>query len=62
MEFPIISLKDFPSEFDKISKQIFEASQEWGFFIVTDHGINGINRMFDRVIFYETTNFERGNY
>ncbi|KAI9925373.1 hypothetical protein MW887_006301 [Aspergillus wentii] len=48
MEFPIISLKDFSSDFDNISKEIFKASQEWGFFIVKDHGVKGISLMFDR--------------
>lgn len=50
MEFPVISLKDFAVEFDRVSQEIFKASQEWGFFIVKDHGINGINEMFNQVI------------
>jgi isopenicillin N synthase-like dioxygenase len=61
MKFPIISLKDFSSEFDKISKEIFKASQEWGFFILKDHGIDGINQMFDRVMKYITTSLDHRN-
>ncbi|KAK4869342.1 hypothetical protein LT330_006342 [Penicillium expansum] len=37
MDFPIISLKHFSSQFDEISENIFKASQEWGFFIVKDY-------------------------
>lgn len=49
MEFPIISIKHLESDFDSISSKIFKASQEWGFFIVTDHGITGSSRMFTLV-------------
>lgn len=48
MEFPIISLKDFESDFDNVSQKVFKASNEWGFFVVKDHGINGIEHMFKR--------------
>ncbi|KAL4804612.1 hypothetical protein BDV18DRAFT_26436 [Aspergillus unguis] len=49
MEFPIISIKNFESDFDRISNEIFKASQEWGFFIVTGHGIPDadVQRMFE---------------
>ncbi|KAL4916686.1 hypothetical protein BDW62DRAFT_102817 [Aspergillus aurantiobrunneus] len=48
MEFPIISIKHVDSDFNTISKQIFKASQDWGFFIVTDHAIDNASpsRMF----------------
>jgi len=36
MDFPIISISRFDSDFDRVSKTIFKNSQEWGFFIVTD--------------------------
>lgn len=45
----MISLKHLESDFDRISKEIFRASQEWGFFIVRDHGIIDAERMFDLV-------------
>ncbi|KAL4965483.1 uncharacterized protein BDV14DRAFT_199888 [Aspergillus stella-maris] len=47
MEFPIISLKDLNSDFENISKAILKASQEWGFFIVTHHGVTGSDRIFE---------------
>ncbi|KAL2832315.1 hypothetical protein BJY01DRAFT_253880 [Aspergillus pseudoustus] len=47
MDFPIISISRFYPDFDRVSKTIFNASQEWGFFIVTDHGIEGASRMFE---------------
>jgi isopenicillin N synthase-like dioxygenase len=39
MEFPIISLANIRSDFDHVTKQLFEAACKWGFFIITDHGI-----------------------
>ncbi|KAL5344035.1 Clavaminate synthase-like protein, partial [Aspergillus crustosus] len=46
MAFPIISLARLAIDFTKVSKEIFDASHEWGFFIVTDHGISNVDRMF----------------
>ncbi|KAL4787869.1 hypothetical protein BJX76DRAFT_353903 [Aspergillus varians] len=46
MEFPIISIKHLDADFDTISGKIFNASQNWGFFIITDHGITGVDKMF----------------
>ncbi|KIW32429.1 uncharacterized protein PV07_03978 [Cladophialophora immunda] len=39
MEFPIISVANIHSDFDTVSKQLFDAACKWGFFIITDHGI-----------------------
>lgn len=39
MEFPVIDIGKLEAQFDSISGDIFKASQEWGFFIVTHHGI-----------------------
>ncbi|GLA85276.1 hypothetical protein AtubIFM56815_009512 [Aspergillus tubingensis] len=47
MDFPIINISRFDSDFVCVSKTIFKASQEWGFFIVTDHGIEGASGMFE---------------
>lgn len=49
MAFPIIEMTDFESDFTNISKRIFQASQEWGFFILKDHGIKEIDVMFELV-------------
>ncbi|KAL4876970.1 Clavaminate synthase-like protein [Aspergillus karnatakaensis] len=46
MHFPIISLKNLKSDFTTISRDVFKASQERGFFIVIDHGISGVESMF----------------
>lgn len=39
MDFPIISVANIHSDFDNVSRQLFDAACKWGFFIITDHGI-----------------------
>lgn len=39
MEFPIISVANIHSDFDAVNKKLFDAACQWGFFIITDHGI-----------------------
>ncbi|KAL3493327.1 hypothetical protein BJX62DRAFT_223980 [Aspergillus germanicus] len=47
MDFPIINIGNLDDDFDFVSKEIFKASQEWGFFIITGYGIDGTGRMFE---------------
>ncbi|KAH8892155.1 Clavaminate synthase-like protein [Thozetella sp. PMI_491] len=46
-QFPIISVANIHSDFDAISKKLFEASCKWGFFIATDHGISNADKVFE---------------
>lgn len=38
-EFPVISIADIETDFELVSKRLFDAAQQWGFFVVTDHGV-----------------------
>jgi isopenicillin N synthase-like dioxygenase len=48
-EIPTISLRDFESRRDEITKQLVEASENVGFFCIIDHGISRetVDAMFD---------------
>ncbi|KAK1533135.1 oxidoreductase [Colletotrichum paranaense] len=45
--FPVISFSSYHNEFDAFAREVFSASQNWGFFILTDHGIPQVDDMFD---------------
>ncbi|SPO07704.1 uncharacterized protein DNG_10399 [Cephalotrichum gorgonifer] len=46
-EFPILDFSRYSTDFDGFSKDLFAASNEWGFFILTGHGVEGLERMRD---------------
>ena len=47
--FPIIDFGSIVLNFDQVAKELFAVSTKWGFFILTGHGIEGIDRMFQLV-------------
>jgi len=47
--FPVINFGNIASNFDEVAKELFAASTKWGFFILTGHGIEEIDRMFELV-------------
>jgi isopenicillin N synthase-like dioxygenase len=47
--FPILDFSRFESDFDSFASEIFAASQEWGFFILSSHGVENVDRIFERV-------------
>lgn len=49
--FPILSLAKFHSDFDGFAKDIFDASRNWGFFLLTEHGLEGVDKAFELVRF-----------
>ncbi|KAJ4296359.1 hypothetical protein N0V90_006404 [Kalmusia sp. IMI 367209] len=45
--FPILSFSEFKSSRDAFSKKVFSASHDWGFFVLTDTGLENVDRMFE---------------
>lgn len=47
---PTISLRDFDSRVDEITKELVDAAENHGFFCIVDHGISrgSIDRIFDQ--------------
>lgn len=47
---PTISLRDFDSRVDEITKELIDAAENHGFFCIVDHGISrdSIDRIFDQ--------------
>lgn len=50
-DFPVLDFQEFNQNFDKFSRDVFEASKKWGFFILTGSGISKDN-MFGLVLHY----------
>jgi isopenicillin N synthase-like dioxygenase len=48
-EFPILDYSRISTDFSSFAEEIFAASKTWGFFILTDTGIKGLDRMSDLV-------------
>lgn len=46
---PILDYANIKSDRDDFSKKVFEASKEWGFFILTGTGLENVDRMFELV-------------
>ena len=46
--FPVIDFRNIDSNLE-VTNELFAASTKWGFFILTGHGIKGIDRMFQLV-------------
>lgn len=51
LEFPVLDFNKSKVNFAAFAKEVFEASRTWGFFILENHGVDDVNRMFDLVRF-----------
>ncbi|CVL03490.1 uncharacterized protein FMAN_15165 [Fusarium mangiferae] len=47
LNFPILDFSKFGHDFNSFADELFKASAEWGFFILTEHGVQGVDRMFE---------------
>lgn len=48
-EFPILDFSRFNTDFEGFANDIFAASNKWGFFVLTGHGVPGVGSMYDLV-------------
>lgn len=46
---PILDFANLKTDRETFSKNVFEASKEWGFFILTGTNLENVDRMFDLV-------------
>ncbi|KAI1382800.1 uncharacterized protein F4822DRAFT_97282 [Hypoxylon trugodes] len=46
-DFPILDFSNFTADFDLFSRELYLASNKWGFFVLTGTGIRGVDEMFD---------------
>ncbi|PLB53359.1 Clavaminate synthase-like protein [Aspergillus steynii IBT 23096] len=46
-DFPVLDFSRYKTDFDAFARDIFMASEEWGFFILTNHNIPNVDRMYE---------------
>lgn len=49
LEFPVLDFEKSKTNFAAFAREVFEASRTWGFFILENHGIDGVDRAFHLV-------------
>ena len=55
--FPIIDFAKEKSDFESFSKSVLDATSSWGFFILANHGIPEVDRMFELVSSFLVTTY-----
>lgn len=42
-EFPVLDFSKYKTDFHGFAKGVFKAGEEWGFFILTNHGLSNVD-------------------